>query len=197
MVIPITIKGVIHVGAHWGQEYQYYVNRGVENMIFFEPVKSNFEMLKMKLPEDENIKLFNIALGNETGTREMFIETANSGQSCSILEPDKHLIQYPEIAFKSKELVEIDKLDNIKFNRSLYNLLNIDTQGFELEVLKGAKETLKFINCIYMEVNRDSLYKGCPMVEEIDEYLKGFNRIYTAWIGKTWGDATYLRYDRQ
>jgi len=33
----IQIHGVLHVGAHYGQEYLDYVRAGVENMIFFEP----------------------------------------------------------------------------------------------------------------------------------------------------------------
>ena len=45
------------------------------------------------------------------------------------------------------------------------------------------------------EVNRDVVYKGCPMVEELDEYLKvyGFERFETFWAGGTWGDAFYIK----
>jgi hypothetical protein len=45
------------------------------------------------------------------------------------------------------------------------------------------------------EVNRDEVYKGCPMVEELDDYLKeyGFERVETTWDGVTWGDAFYVK----
>ena len=42
----------------------------------------------------------------------MNIETANEGQSSSILEPKIHLKQYPHITFNSKITVPITKLDN-------------------------------------------------------------------------------------
>jgi FkbM family methyltransferase len=193
--IQLDIKGVIHVGAHWGQEYQEYVNRGIKNVMFFEPMKASYKKLVASLPKIKDIRCYNLALGNQTGEVEMFTETENGGQSSSILEPGTHLKMYPKIKFNGRETVKIDRLDNIPFDRSLYNMMMIDTQGFELEVLKGAKKTLKSIECIYVEVNRDEVYKGCPMVEEIDAYLKDFQRMETNWLGGTWGDAVYMRYE--
>ena len=45
------------------------------------------------------------------------------------------------------------------------------------------------------EVNRDDVYKDCPMVEDLDEYLGGYNfkRVETTWDGGTWGDALYIK----
>jgi len=191
----LKIRGVLHIGAHWGEEQPDYAKHGVKNMIFFEPVKANYEMLLDYLPGDDGIKTFNIALGNEVGTREMFTETANRGQSCSLLEPDLHLSQYPRIRFDDKEVVVINKLDNIEFDRMLYNMINIDVQGYELEVFRGAVGTLKNIDIIYSEVNRDEVYKECARVEQLDAFLDtfGFIRVETDWIGKTWGDALYLK----
>ena len=32
------IKGVIHIGAHFGEEVKDYVDSGIDEMIFFEPL---------------------------------------------------------------------------------------------------------------------------------------------------------------
>ena len=191
----LKIKGVIHIGAHWGQEYKDYVRHGITNFIFFEPAKTNFEMLKMKIPQNDNIKLFNLALGSETGIREMWTESANNGQSNSMLEPGLHLTQYPWIEFKDKEWVNMVKLDDVDFDPMSYNMINIDVQGYELEVFRGAVKTLENINIIYTEVNRDEVYKSCAKVEQLDVFLStwGFERVVTEWIGVTWGDALYLK----
>ena len=193
----LNISGIIHIGAHYGQEFKEYEKFGIDNLIFFEPVKRNYEGLIKNLPKSNKIKTFNLALGNETGKKDMFIEQANFGQSNSLLEPSHHLKQYPNIKFTDKETVKIDKLDNIEYDRSLYNMINIDVQGFELEVFKGAKESLKSINIIYSEINLVEMYKGCVLVHELDNFLKqfGFYRILSDAHYKTWGDALYLRYD--
>ena len=192
----LDIQGVIHVGAHWGQEYSCYEQLGVKNMLFFEPVKHNYEKLLETLPERKGIQAFNIALGSKKGSQEMFIETANKGMSCSLLAPKGHLKQYPHITFDSKEMVPIDRLDDIEFDRNLFNLINIDVQGYELEVFKGSRQTLKSIDMIYAEVNFAEVYEGCCQVDELDSFLKkfGFIRIETNDTPKTWGDALYLKY---
>jgi FkbM family methyltransferase len=191
----IIAKGVIHVGAHSGQEYELYIESGIDKILLFEPVKSNFLKLLDHIEcGNKNVYCFNIALGNETGEREMFIETSNQGMSCSILEPKEHLNQYPWIQFKTKELVIIDKLDNIKFNRKDFNILNIDVQGFELEVFKGAIGTLKTIDAIFTEVNIKEMYKGCALISDLDYFLghNGFVRI-TEQPPDSWGEAVYIK----
>ena len=193
----LQIEGVIHIGAHHGQEYKDYKKQGIENMIFFEPTHDNFIQLMKNLPIKESILLFNIALGNEVGEKEMWVETANKGQSCSLLEPKIHLKQYPKIKFSKKEKVVIDKLDNISFDRTKFNMINADVQGYELEVFKGATETLKNIDIIYSEINFEEVYKGCCLVGDLDTFLGhyGFVRVLTDAKPKTWGDALYLKYN--
>lgn len=190
----LRITGVLHIGANDGGEYQYYKDSGVEYMLFFEPVVANFERLLKNIPLNAcSVLACNCALGNESGTKEMYIETSNHGQSCSLLEPKDHLTQYPSIKFDQRENVEVEKLDNIRFDRAKFNMINVDVQGSELEVFKGAEETLKSIDIIYTEVNRAELYKGCAMVEEIDSFLTEFKRVKTIWTGGSWGDALYLK----
>lgn len=192
----LDIRGVIHIGAHHGQEYSVYEHLEVKNMMFFEPVVANYEKLMEILPKEKWIQAFNIALGSVKGEKDMYIETANKGMSCSLLEPVGHLKQYPHITFDEKQTVLVDRLDDIEFDHSLFNMINIDVQGYELEVFKGSKETLKSINIIYTEVNFSEVYKGCCQVDELDSFLKkfGFIRIYTDAKPKTWGDALYLKY---
>lgn len=189
----LNIRGVIHIGAHWGEEYAEYKNQGIQNLMFFEPIQANYKYLKKSISESRNVHVRNVALGNKRGTVEMFVEIANQGQSCSVLEPEKHLSQYPSITFPYREIVKINKLDNIRFNCSLFNMINIDVQGYELEVFKGAVKTLRAIDVIYTEVNRDEVYKNCARVEQIDAFLSDFTRVKTEWTGGSWGDALYLR----
>ena len=68
------------------------------------------------------------------------------------------------------EMTTADKLlreDDVDF-------LSIDVQGYELEVLKGSKKILNQVNYVISEVNRTEQYKGCALVNELDEYLNGF-----------------------
>jgi len=189
----LIIRGVIHIGGHRGQEYVYYKDIGLSNIIFIEPQLYNFNILSKNVGSE--CLLFNTALGNLEGKIDMFTEDANQGQSSSLLQPHKHLQQYPNIVFNNKIEVDITKLDLLQINRKLYNFINIDVQGYELEVFKGGTDTLNGIDYIYAEVNRAELYKNCAFVEDIDDFLNkyGFDRVGTWWDGITWGDALYIK----
>lgn len=191
--------GVLHIGAFDGREYSDYLEAGINNMIFFEPVQSNYRKLISTVPKQDGIQTYNIALGNETGLKQMFVERVK-GQSCSFLAPKTHLELHPQIKFSGKETVSMTRLDSIIFDRSVFNMINIDVQGYELEVFKGAIETLRTVDIIYTEVNFEEVYKGCCRVEELDAFLKpyGFVRVLTkdskaSKERQTWGDALYIK----
>ena len=191
----LKISGVIHIGAHYGQEYIEYVKHNIENIIFFEPLKNNYNVLLNNIKLNDNVKAFNLALGNIEGNVEMYVESANKGMSSSILKPHVHLTQYPNIIFNNKEIVEINKLNNISYDRNKYNFINIDVQGYELEVFKGAISSLKNIDYIMTEINNVYLYENGALEDELDSFLLnfGFRRVETYWAGGTLGDALYIK----
>lgn len=191
----LNIDGCIHIGAHEGQEYPLYKHLNINNLLFYEALPDNFQKLQDTVKGDTLIDIRNIALGNKSGTVEMHLE--DRGLSSSVLKPKHHLEQYPQIAFDEKAIVNITRLDDEQFDRSKYNFINIDVQGYEIEVFKGAAETLKHIDLIITEINKEEMYEGCALVEDMDTFLSthGFSRIATYWQqdGGTWGDGLYLK----
>lgn len=189
----LSIKGILHIGAHHGDEHNTYLSNGITNIIYFEPVKKNYAELKKNI--GDSFMSYNVALGNIEGEIEMFIENNNRSMSCSILEPSLHTTQYPWIKFTEKEKVEINKLDNYKIDTNIFNMINIDVQGYELEVFKGGQNTLNGIDYIMTEINRDELYKNCVKVNELNEFLSnyGFVLVEEDWAGNTWGDGFYIK----
>jgi hypothetical protein len=77
-----------------------------------------------------------------------------------------------------------------------FDFLNVDVQGAELFVLRGMGELINQFKWVYLEVNKAHLYVGCPLVEELDQYLANFGlvRVETMWAGNTnWGDALWVK----
>lgn len=196
----IKAKGIIQIGAHYGQEIEDFLKNSITNIICFEPCPEAYQ--KLKINSINKATVFNLALGNDNKIVKMYIENNNEGMSNSILKPNLHLNQYPHITFDSEMYVEMKRLDDfIEENNDLkilidnYNFMCLDVQGFELEVLKGSEKTLKNINYILCEVNRDEVYENCAKVDQIDRYLRQFNfdRVETTWDGEIWGDALYIK----
>lgn len=189
----LDITGVIHVGAHFGKEFQIYEDLKIKNSIFFEPSSRTFQILKHNIG-DKTI-IVNKAVGNENKKIEINLETSNEGQSNSILNPKLHLHQYPHIVFLEKEEVDMVRLDDFIKTPKDYNFMNIDVQGYELEVLKGSKELLKNIDYIIVEINRAEVYENCPMVEELQSFLSEYNfeLVEQDWAGGIWGDGFFIK----
>ena len=189
----MNINGIIHIGAHYGEEIVDYINEGIQNVILFEPLSDNFDILHENSQNlNANIEAYQVALGSEPGEATMYVSD-NEKQSSSILKPKVHLSHHPDVKFPSKEEVEVHLLD--EYDCHNYNFLNMDVQGYELEVLKGGSETLKHVDYVYCEVNRDEVYENNAYIEELDEYLGNYNmgRVETVWSGGIWGDALYIK----
>lgn len=191
----LKITGVIHIGAHHGSEVNDYINHGIQNITLFEPLSKNFDILEERLSEvNANIEAYQVALGSEEKIATMYLSD-NNLMSSSILKPKNHITEMPWIHFEGTEDVEVKLLDS--FNIQNANFINIDVQGYELEVFKGGKKTLEKIDYIYSEVNRDQLYEGNVMIDELDNFLSKYNfeRVETYWPESwyNWGDAFYIK----
>jgi len=191
----VNITGIIHVGGHIGDELHEYKNIGVDNIIIFEPQRHCFEKLS-KRSDDVGLpaKLINKALGNKIGRIEMISDP--TGLCGSILKPKLHLELSPDVIFSETLDVEISRLDDEIPQNHVYNFLNMDTQGYELEVLKGGVKTLDKIDYVYTEVNQAEVYENNAMIHELDKFLQSYeiDRVATGWHGsQTWGDAFYIR----
>jgi len=197
------IKGVIHVGGYTGGELPAYRSLGLANTILFEPQEHLASIINQKCISKERV--FATALGSKKEQAELYVSDIDggiingAGQSSSILKPKVHLTEHPNISFPTTAPIEVDLLDNVLSDNDIdvseYNFLNVDVQGYELEVLKGALKTLEHIEAMILEVNRSEMYENCPMVEEIDVFLSlwGFNRVLTGWQSAGWGDALYVK----
>jgi hypothetical protein len=193
----MNVKGVIHIGAHHGEEIQEYITNGIQNLVFFEPISESLKILEENLSyhaDKSNILIFPYALGNEEKEVEMFVSNFD-GMCSSVLKPKVVLQQYPKITFDQKETVKMVRLDDAEIEFANYNLLNMDVQGYELEVLKGSEKVLNNIDYVYTEINREEVYENAPHVNDLDEFLisYGFVRVETDWSGDTWGDAFYIK----
>ena len=197
-IFQIYPKGFVQVGAHLGNEVEIFQKLNSNaNIYLFEPQKILYEKLILKFSNNEKIKIFNCALGNEISKLTMYKDLNNDSQSSSFLKPKDHLIYHSYIEFRKdeEETIEINTLDSYKLNEA--NILCVDVQGYELNVLKGSTSSLKNFEALLIEVNRKELYEDCPHISEIDSFLKKHNflRVVTKWWKKTipWGDALYIQ----
>jgi len=188
------VTGVIHVGAHHGQELKEYVSTfGDLNIHWFEPLQDAFEILKQNTLVYKKSYIYPFALGDRKDDIEMFVDTGNDGQSSSLMKPIGHLEMYPHITFEKKQKVHVRTLDS--FNIINSNILVLDTQGYEMKCLLGAINTLKNIKYVFSEFNTIEMYEGCPTFEELNQFMieQGFLLKEYYITDGSWGDAFWSK----
>jgi FkbM family methyltransferase len=165
---------VIDVGANTGI-YGKEIRRAAyeSRIISFEPLTDAFKKLEKNKDKDAKWSVYNFALGAENGNQVINI-SANS-HSSSILEIlDTHTKAETTASYVSKQEIQIKTLDSIFKDisgaaKEIY--LKIDTQGFELNVLKGAENSLQHIQTIQLEMSLRPLYAGQPLYYDLMDFL--------------------------
>lgn len=190
----IAPTGVLHVGAHLGEEASDYEKFGWSPVIWVEAQPSLVEILNSKLDTSKN-KVIEAAVWEEDGVP-LKLHVASNSQSTSLLNFGSHADSYPDITFTSEIDVVTKRLDSIIKPNEMPNFVNLDVQGVELSAIKSLGSLLEEVDYIYTEVNKEEVYEGCTLVKDLDGYLlgKGFKRVTTRWYLKEgWGDALYIR----
>ncbi len=191
---------VVHVGAHVGEEIAAYHANGIQHITWFEANPTLIPELQKsvaKYPVSQQV--INCALWDSN--KKIRFNITNNLQSSSAYEIATHAHHYPNIVVTESRLIDAYRFDSIIESGVVQiptiDFVNVDTQGAELAILKGFGKNLasSSILGIYLEVNKEPLYKGIPLIDEIDTFLmqEGFVRILTKWTNAGWGDAFYLK----
>jgi FkbM family methyltransferase len=172
------IQCVIDVGANRGG-FRHFLRYqvGYSGLILsFEPVRANVEVLQGLARKDQHWRIFDYALGNIDGSLPMNVMRQH--EFSSFLKPDDSAVK----EFRSRnqiqntESVRICKLDSVlpEIRRQFdcgRVYLKLDTQGFDLEVLRGAVETLPSLPVVQTELSFQSIYERMPSFREVLDFL--------------------------
>ena len=166
----LSIDCVLDVGANQGDYGDLLRDIGYKGWIVsFEPVRATFEKLAKRAAARPPWRVFQYALGTTNGQAEMNI--AQGDDLNSFLTPIGPSETLPQNRTIGREIVEVRRLDSI-FEacmegidaRNLY--LKLDTQGFDLEVLRGADGVIDKFSGAQTEISFVPIYEGMPGYRE-------------------------------
>jgi len=166
------------VGANYGQTIDeitiVFNNYKIHS---FEPSPEVYEYLRNKTSHRRNINIWNYGIGS-TKKHLLLNENTNRNMS-SFLEIGKE--GWGSIEHKTS--VPVTTIDDFCEEQEIakIDVLKIDTQGFELEVFKGAKKSMQEnkIGLLYFEVTFIDMYQNLPSFGELYDFAinNGFELI--------------------
>lgn len=190
----VSANGVLHVGAHEGEEADQYEGACWTPVTWIEAQPDLAKNLQSKLNPWVH-KVINAAVFDQNDV-EILLHISSNSQSSSLLQFGTHKLDYPEITMVESITVTTKRIDALIDKANMPNFINLDIQGVELKALESLGELIASVKYIYTEVNRLNVYENCANINDIDYFLKlqGFKRATTRWQWlEGWGDALYLR----
>ena len=164
---------IFDVGANVGDTAQQFLKFFPQAKLHcFEPNPRAFASLTQKLVNQKNATLNNLGLGAVSGQADYYdIDISASG---SFLKPD-HLSWGNSLGIRKLPVVTLDDYCQ-QNNIGQIDVLKSDTQGFELEVLRGAQNQLrqKTIKMIYLEIIFSKMYHELPAPGKILSFLSEY-----------------------
>lgn len=193
-----------NIGAYTRVMAQWF---GAGRIIAFEPMTENFDLLQANVALgnlQDRVRTFRMALSDVEGEEELQIDDMNSGTavlnsvSGGAASDGRQSFELPPLT----ERVKIARLDDLIEREQLPppRMMKIDTEGAEVKVLRGAKNTLtthrpRLAIALHGEDKaRDTVtflrelgYIACGFVAEPDNHVGG-----TTYRQLSPGDATIL-----
>jgi FkbM family methyltransferase len=173
-----AIDCVLDVGANVGQYHDFLRDKVLYEgpIISFEPVSRHVELLRERAQADGDWHIEGYALGAKDGS--LPINVMVSDQFSSFLEPDNSRVRDFEglnvpchvetVTVRTLDVVLPALRKRLGFERPY---LKLDTQGFDIEVLQGSRDSLGAVRALQTEASVIGIYKGMPGYVEIIRYL--------------------------
>ena len=189
----------LDIGAHLGSYTDLILKNNMNcKILMFEPQIEIFKELKNKYQNRKNILAFNCAISNKNGFRKLYINKHDLTSTFSKFNLKNRYLNLKAKLFNSSikemtkkiEIVKTRTLKKIISEKKIkkIDLVKIDTEGHELEVLKGLGKKIGIIKCILIEFHQDSIYRSYKP-KRIHNYLiknnfilkKIYNFPFTNW----------------
>ena len=169
---------LIDIGANVGEftaEFLSLYRAG--KWVCFEPVRATFEHLTKRFSANDRVVMHRCALSDVDGTGTIFLHQDNT--LCSLTQYTEEANSFYKTVTQPHEDTPCKRLDSFEFDSAGGKLLvKVDVQGFEIEVIRGALNTLKMADVVLLECSFANEYAGkepsfapsCAMLKDCDLY---------------------------
>jgi len=172
---------IVDVGASGGMHERWRKLGSNVKAILFEPDPNEFK--KLVETQSKNSVVINSALAE--GSETVKFHLCKKQEVSSTYIPNKFVLDKYEDSdrfdIEKTITLEADSMNNLLLNENISEIdfMKIDTQGSELDIIKGASNFYENLVGLEVEVEFLELYQGQPLFSEVNSFIesKGFTLI--------------------
>tara|TARA_B100001121_G_scaffold260524_1_gene240032 strand:+ start:40 stop:726 length:687 start_codon:yes stop_codon:yes gene_type:complete len=157
---------MIDVGSHQGEFISRFLNhKKIKKLYCFEPNKRLYKKLASKYKSNKRVSLFDCALGEKNSKKRLYISNLTYNSTMSSFNKNSNYLKFKNLILKDKNqsslIIKQKSFDEILKKIHVKNsFLKIDVEGYELNVLKGAKKNMKYAKYILIEHQFSNQYEN-------------------------------------
>ena len=178
----INPNAILDIGAHTGQFHSWSKRVWPDVGVFMIEANPLHESVLDRLAMMSGDSYLIAALGDEEREVTFYTRSDKPQTEGNSYYKEHNYWDIPQLVQKTK--VNLQKLDNIFEDDAVFELIKIDTQGSELDIMRGGKELASKASAIILEVAYIEYNEGAPNVKEITDYMNDVGFVEKLSIGE-------------
>ena len=192
--LGIDPVAILDIGAHSGQFYSWAKYEWPDSVIWMVESNEIHESTLKNLTSGKNDEYLIAALGDEEREVTFYTRKDKPHTEGNSYYKEANYWDIPQLVLESKRTLQT--LDDIFTDDTKFELIKIDTQGSELDILKGGQNLVSKSSVVILEVSYVEYNLGSPLAEDVISYMKSINFDIYIEIGEhysnepQWKDVT-------
>ena len=189
----IQPNAILDIGAHTGQFHNWAKGVWPDSAIFMIEANPLHESALDRLSMMNGGNYLIAALGDEEREVTFYTRSDKPHTEGNSYYKEANYWDIPQLVQENK--IKLQKLDNIFEDDAVFELIKIDTQGSELDILKGGRELIRKASAVILEISLIEYNEGAPTAEETINYMNEIGFVEKMSIGEHYDGETVVQKD--
>ena len=191
--LGIEPKAILDIGAHSGQFHSWSKRVWPDVGVFMIEANPLHKDTLNRLATQNGDSFLISALGDEVREVTFYTRSDKPHTEGNSYYKENNFWDIPQLVQESK--VTLKKLDDIFEDGAVFDLIKVDTQGSELDILKGGENLVSRTSAIILEVSYIEYNEGAPSKQETLDYMKQIGFKQKMSVGEHYNGEEVLQKD--
>ena len=189
----INPNAILDIGAHTGQFHSWSKRVWPDVGVFMIEANPLHESALDRLAMMNGDKYLIAAMGDEEREVTFYTRSDKPHTEGNSYYKEHNYWDIPQLVHESK--VTLQKLDNLFEDDAVFEIIKVDTQGSEIDILKGGKDLVSRAQAVILEVSFIEYNEGAPTDQETIDYMNDIGFEERMSVGEHYDGDTIVQKD--
>jgi len=189
----INPNAILDIGAHTGQFHNWAKRVWPDVGVFMVEANPLHESALDRLAMMNGDNYLIAALGDEEREVTFYTRSDKPHTEGNSYYKEHNFWDIPQLVQETK--VTLQKLDNLFEDNTVFDIIKVDTQGSEIDILKGGKDLVSKARVVILEVSFIPYNEGAPTNQETMDYMNEIGFEERMSVGEHYDGDTIVQKD--